>query len=270
VTALPISIAALLCVTTLTAPALAQTETVPLKSEVRPAEVPAWFAAITYRGDRFDDGRPGWSEGQLSLSRQGGFGSIGVRGYGARRFGLTDYQVEVEAYPRLSAGTYLYLAGAIAPDAILFPHRRGALDLYQSLGRGWEATAGVRHMEFASGVQVFTAALAKYSGNWLLTARGWVNPERDSDALTLNLSARRYAGDGESFWGLGYARGTYRDDVRDIAEITRLLSHTGTVEGTRRMGRMYWSGSASVSREESGLGGAFFRGTLRLTSRIRF
>lgn len=231
---------------------------------------PAWFAALTYRHDRFDDGRAGWSEGQVSLSRRSGIGTIGLRAYGAKRFGLSDYQLEIEAYPRLGPGTYLYLAGAYAPDALLYPERRGAVDVYQSLGRGWEATAGVRRMEFTSTVQIYTGALSKYTGNWLLTARGWMNPDRDSDSLTLNFGARRYAADGESYWGVVYARGTYRDDVRQAAEITRLFSNAGTLELQRRIGRTYWGGSASLSREERGPGDAFFQATFTVTGRVRF
>jgi YaiO family outer membrane protein len=232
--------------------------------------LPAWFAALTYRADRFDDGRAGWSEGQASLSRQAGFGTIGVRAYGAARFGVKDYQIELEAYPRLAAGTYMYLAGAYAPDARLYPRRRGAVDLYQSLGRGWEATAGVRRMEFTSTVQIYTGAVSKYTGNWLLTARAWVNPDRDRDSVTLNFGARHYAGDGESYWGVSYARGTYRDDVRQVDEITRLFSNAATLELQRRIGRTYWGGSASLSREERGPGDAFLQATFSLTGRVRF
>lgn len=231
---------------------------------------PAWFLGVNYRYDRFDDGREGWSEGHVTLSRQTGVGTIGLRAYGARRFGFSDYQIELEAYPRLTAGTYLYLAGAYAPDAVLYPERRGAVDLYQNLGRGWEATAGVRRLEFASTVQIYTGALSKYTGNWLLTARAWVNPDRDSNSVTLNVGARYYAGDGESYWGVRYARGTYRDDARQVAEITRLLSHAGTFEVQRRVGRTYWGGAATLSREERGPGDAFLQATFNLTGRVRF
>jgi YaiO family outer membrane protein len=231
---------------------------------------PAWFAGGSYRYDRFDDGRAGWSEAQVSLSRQSGIGTVGLRGYGAKRFGFTDYQIELEAYPRLRNGTYFYLAGAYAPDAVLYPERRGAADIYQSLGGGWEASVGVRRMEFASTVQIYTGALYKYRGNWLLSTRAWVNPDRDSDSLTLNFGARRYASDGESYWGLGYSRGTYRDDVRQVAEIVRLFSHAGSMELSRRIGRTYWGGSVSLSREERGPGDAFFQATFGLNARVRF
>jgi YaiO family outer membrane protein len=230
----------------------------------------ATFASVSYRTDRFDDGRDGWSEGNVSLSRQTGWGSFGAKVYGARRFGLTDYQLELEAYPRITAGTYLYVAGAYSPDATLYPERRGAFDLYQSLGSGWEATAGIRHLEFSDTVQIYTGALSKYSGNWLFTARGWMNPDRDSDSLTLNFGARRYSGDGESYWGVVYARGTYRDDVRQADEITRLFSNAGTFELQRRVGRTYLGGTASLSREERGPGDAFLQATVTLTGRVRF
>ncbi len=231
---------------------------------------PATFLGGSYRADRFDNDQKGWSEGNVSLSRQTGLGTLGLRAYGARRFGLSDYQVELEAYPRITAGTYLYVAGAYAPDATLYPERRLAFDVNQSLGRGWEATLGVRRLEFGSTVHIYTGALAKYSGNWLLTARGWLNPDRDSDALTLTFGARRYAGDGESYWGVGYARGTYRDDVRQLDEITRLFSNAGTFEFQRRVRRMYLGGMASLSREEQGPGDAFLRMTFSLNARVRF
>jgi len=50
---------------------------------------------------------------------------------------------QIRGLTEFRPGTYAYLAGAYSPDAVLFPVYRYAVDLYQSLGGGFEAHAAL-------------------------------------------------------------------------------------------------------------------------------
>ena len=182
---------------------------------------------------------------------------------------MTDDQIEVEAYPRFWKGTYFYLAAAVAPHPVIYPRKRFAADIYQTLGAGWEASVGERTLHFSDSVQVHTAALAKYAGNWMHAARAWVTPHAGSNTVTIDLSTRRYRAAGESYWGLRYARGNYRDDLRE-ADFERLHSNTATFEFNQRLGRTYVVGFATVSREDQTGNLAFWQTSAGLTFRVRF
>ena len=88
-------------------------------------------------------------------------------------------------YPRLRPGTYVHVAGAYAPDALLYPRYRYAADFYQSLGAGFEGSAGFRRLGFGRGVSIYTASLSKYYGNWLLTGRVLVTPNSAGPSRSL-------------------------------------------------------------------------------------
>ena len=120
-----------------------------------------WRFSVGASQDEFSDHRVAWRETQVSLGRATPIGSVSVRATRAQRFGYQDNQFEVEAYPRIRPGTYAYVAGAYSPDAILFPVYRYAADLYQSLGAGFEGSAGFRKLGFGTGVNIYVASLSK-------------------------------------------------------------------------------------------------------------
>ena len=147
-----------------------------------------WRADVAYAYDSFSDGRAAWRETRYSITRQTRIGSVIGRFYHAKRFGLSDRQVEVEMYPRFREGTYAYVSGAFAPNPVLFPGYRVGVDLYQSLGAGFEVSAGFRRLQFDDTVNIYVGSLTKYKGNWMLTGRVFATPR----ALGTSISAPRH------------------------------------------------------------------------------
>ena len=85
-----------------------------------------------YSHDAFNDGTNSWHEFDVSIGRETPSGTVLVRGTNAARFGYTDQLIEMEAYPRLRAGTYAFVNLGAATRRDLFPEHRAAFDLYQS------------------------------------------------------------------------------------------------------------------------------------------
>jgi YaiO family outer membrane protein len=208
-----------------------------------------WQARADTSYDAFSD-RVAWRESQLSLGRATPIGSILVRGSRADRFGLTDNQVEVEMYPRLRPGTYAYVAGAYAPEARLYPRYRYAADLYQSLGAGFEGSAGFRRLGFGSGVNIYTGSLSKYYGNWLFTGRAFVTPNAAGGSRSLHGSARRYFGGGGTYVGFRYGRGAWREEPRTLNDFEVLDSDTAAADASIVLGgRLVVNLTGGYSRE---------------------
>lgn len=199
---------------------------VELWSRRRGASRRGWTANVSYSHDRFSDDRGSWHEQSVSLSRSTPIGSIVVRGTRAARFSLTDEQVDVELYPAFRPGTYAYVGLGVASDAALYPHRRGAFELYQSLGRGVEVSAGYRGLEFEELTHIYVATLTKYVGPWMATGKVYHAPgRRTPDSTSYHGVVRRYFGaDGTSFAGLGVGHGLSREEVRSLGDFATIAA----------------------------------------------
>lgn len=191
-----------------------------------------WEVLLASHYDRFDDGRASWMETALTLRRSTGWGPILFRGSRAERFGLRDNQFEIEMYPQIRRGTYAYLSGGAGLDERLYPKYRFAMDIHQSIGAGFEASAGMRRLGFHTRADIAQLTINKYVGNWLLTARTFYVPaRRGPSAVSYHGSARRYFGaDGISYIGVRYGRGSAREEVRNLNDFEVLMSDTIAAE----------------------------------------
>jgi YaiO family outer membrane protein len=212
-----------------------------------------WWANTSYTFDSFNDDREAWHEIALSLTRLTPVGSLIVRGSHAARFGLEDQLIEVEFYPRFRPGTYAFVGAGVAPDPTLYPEKRFAFDLYQSVGRGVEVSGGARYLDFGVLTRIYVATLSKYLGNWMLTGKLYRVPaERDLDSNSYHGGFRRYfGGDGTSYVGVTYSHGFSREEIRNIADLATLDSDTvrGEVDRLFRA-RLRIFASGSTSRQE--------------------
>ncbi|MDQ3069031.1 MAG: YaiO family outer membrane beta-barrel protein [Acidobacteriota bacterium] len=205
-------------------------------------------AAGSYDG--FSD-RDGWREAQMSLGRVTPAGSILLRGVRAERFGLADHQIELEMYPRIRPGTYAYVAGAYSPAADLFPRRRYVVDLHQSLGAGFEASAGVRRLSFGDGVTIYAGSLSKYYGHWLFSGRMFLTPGDTGTSRTAHASVRRYFGDRGTYAGVRYGRGAWREEILNVNDLEALASDVGAAEAVFLIGRrLELNATGSYGRED--------------------
>lgn len=212
-----------------------------------------WQVSVSESYDWFNDNRTAWNETQAALKRETRAGSVIVRGSRAQRFGLSDNQFEVEMYPRFRPGSYAYVSAGFAPDQKLYPQYRYAVDIYQSLGGGFEGSVGVRRLGFATRTSIYVATMNKYVGNWLLTGRMFYIPDRAGSASrSYHGSFRRYFGaEGSSYVGARYSRGLAREEIRTLNDFEVLSSDTVALELQAYLGhRGVFSASGGTSRQE--------------------
>jgi YaiO family outer membrane protein len=142
----------------------------------------------------YSDGRSPLIQSSLSVRVPTPVGSIIGTENRADQFSLVSYQTDLEFYPHFRPGTYGYLEFGYSADGNLYPGYRGSADLFQSVGKGYEVSGGYRRLQFRSGVDIYTFALAKYHGKWLFTARGFLTPGNAGPSGTALLEARRFFG----------------------------------------------------------------------------
>jgi YaiO family outer membrane protein len=215
-----------------------------------------WWIRTDYTLDTFNDDRDPWHETTLWLTRRTPMGPVIVRGGYAQRFGDDDELVEIEFYPRLRPGTYAYLGAGFSAGHELYPHGRYSFDLYQSLGRGFEASGGARYMDFGTTTQIYVGTLSKYVGNWMLTAKVFHVPG-DLGSTTYQGGFRRYYGaDGTSYVGFNYSHGLSKEEVYAISDLAALDANTIRGELEHLAGnrvRLILNGGTSRQERANGL-----------------
>lgn len=128
---------------------------------------------------------------------------------------------------------------------------RCTVDLSQSLGGGFEGSAGFRRLGFGSGVTIYVGSLSKFYGNWLFTGRAFATPGTAGTTRSFHGSLRRYFGGGGTYAGLRYGRGAWREELRTRNDFEVLDSDVVAAEAAvilRR--RLELSVSGSYSRED--------------------
>jgi YaiO family outer membrane protein len=231
-----------------------------------------WSVTTGYSVDGFNDGGDPWHEFEVAVGRQTPRGSIFVRGTNAARFGYRDQLVEVDAYPRLRAGTYAYVSAGAATRQDLFPEYRAALDLYQSLGRGIEVSGGYRRLQFSSPVSIYVGTATKYVGQWAVTERVYFVPGDESNSWSFHTESRRYFGSaGTSYIGGAYSHGFNREEPRGLGDSIRLRSNT--VRGQANVDVSPWARftiTVSTSRQERALRTPLWQTTVSAGTGYRF
>jgi YaiO family outer membrane protein len=218
------------------------------------ASLRPWSLTMGYGGDRFSDDRTPWSEYVVSVSRQTPVGSVIARASHVERFGLSDRLFEVEMYPTFRPGTYAFVGIGFAKDDLLYPNYRVVTDVYQSVGRGFEVSAGFRRLAFTSTTDIYLGTLTKYTGSWMLTGKAMYVPdfEGPEDSVSFHAVVRRYVGgSGESWIGGGYSHGYSREELGDSAELQNLDADTVRANAEILVHpRWLLAASASTSRQE--------------------
>lgn len=191
---------------------------------------PTNSVSVIYDHSRFDDHRRDWNEAGLAWGHRWPRVSMIATARHAERFSTDDRQIEVEAYPSIRRGTYGYLSLALGEDHTLYPRWRVGGELYQALGRGYEASLGYRHLEFSTGTDIYVASLTRYVGNWMLTGRIFRVPATAGPSMSYHAQARRYAGNGRSYTGLRLSKGFRSEEVRSLNDVEGFDSQGVAVE----------------------------------------
>jgi YaiO family outer membrane protein len=220
------------------------------------AQLRPWHTTIGSSVDWFDDGRDPWLESWATIGRRTPVGTVMTRVSYAERFGLRDTQVELDIYPRFRPGTYGFINIGGSVDRALYPSARVGFDLYQSLGRGFEASGGWRRLHFSGNTDIYVGTLTKYRGQWLFSGRVNYIPGGNQDSSSYYGTVRRYFGaDGTSYWGATYGHGFSREEIRNASDLFLADSDTLRGELDARLGRrVRASATGSTSRQERTFG----------------
>jgi YaiO family outer membrane protein len=194
----------------------------------------AWKAAVNVNTILFSDHRSPWEEQYLSVSRGLNAGSLILRVSRAYQYGYKSTLGEVDWYPSLRPGTYMYLNAGYSPEGILYPTFRAGAELFQSLGHGYEASAGLRRLQFTSTrINVYTASAGRYHKDWYGSIRTFVTPGDPKPSVSFQVQLRRYFGDGERYLSFRYGRGAAPFEIRNLNQV-------GVLDSTSYTGEVYW------------------------------
>lgn len=181
---------------------------------------------LNYTIDYFDKAfnRDPWQITALSYGRKTKFGSVIARINMANRFGNTGFQYELDAWPKISENNYGYLNYGFSQSAV-FPKNRFGMEWYHNFPKSFEGSIGMRMLYFSSSnVDIYTATLGKYIGNYWLSLRSFITPGTDGTSVSGLLQMRRYFSDPENYIGLRLGYGVSPDDNRNLIDSDQTLT----------------------------------------------
>lgn len=170
-----------------------------------------------YRGHYFfEQSADPWHLYYAELGRKTRFiGPLTARVNYASRYNINSLQIEVDAYPTVRPGTYLYLNAGYSPDADLFPVTRFGFELFQALPASWEISAGFRLLNFENkDLLILTGSLSKYYRQYYFSFRPYFSFSSvgsDPSAASYFLTMRRFLGSPDSHLSLIVGRGFSAD-----------------------------------------------------------
>lgn len=140
----------------------------------------------------------------------------------------TEWQLEVEAYPKFTAKNYAYLAYAFSPG-VYFPHHRAAVEVWQVLPKGWAVSAGMNYYYFNRNIFIALASVEKYIGSYWLSLKGYLYFKDNGMTTSGYLNIRRYFND-VNYLQLTLGAGTAPDEPFDIqTDLMRLSAYSSRV-----------------------------------------
>lgn len=151
----------------------------------------------------------------------------------ASRFGAESLQLEGDLYPTWPGVGYAYLSAGWSAAAP-FPDLRLAAEIFASLPRAFEVSAGVTYLEFDDdGIPILVGSASKYFGRYWLSVRpSWLPQD---DAFALAGIGRRYMGHPDEHVTLRLVRGTTPETLETVADLDRLESLTVRLDAQLRV-----------------------------------
>lgn len=142
----------------------------------------------------------------LKYSRKTKYGSISPKLNVNRRFNEVGAQVEVDLYPKIRKGLYAYLNVGIS-NSFLFPDVRYGAELYQSLPKSFEVSAGFRTLKYSSTTNIYTGSVGWYTGNSYWSIRPYFTPSETGTSGSATLTYRKYRSDADNYLGISFGMG---------------------------------------------------------------
>lgn len=231
-----------------------------------------WEVSYDFTYDWFSSVFDSQKESTLSLRGPTPVGSAIGRVSRADRFGDHSYQLSGEIYPHIRPGTYAFLTVGGSPDSVLYPQYFVGGDLYQSVGHGFEASGGYRRLQFTDDVNIFTAALYKYYGNWLYSGRIYLTPDDLGVSKTGVFAARRFFGDEgvHDYLEFRFSYGASKALATTTLDLISLTSTRYTVDYDKRLGNWHAAVKLGAGSEDQQFGGKVNRYTVEGSIYYRF
>jgi len=194
-----------------------------------------------------------WQLAYAQYSRQTTFGSVIGRINYANRFNTKGFQYEVDAYPKISKSSYLYLNLGYS-DISIFPHFRSGGELNSKLPSAFETSLGFRYLNFiSSDVFIYTASLGKYIGNYWLSARTYITPDKIGASISGSITGRKYFANKDNYLGLRFSYGTSPDERKDLLTTVSVLhvkSESIKLELSKKINQVWIINLATVYENE--------------------
>ncbi|MBB1285310.1 YaiO family outer membrane beta-barrel protein [Flavisolibacter sp. BT320] len=174
-----------------------------LRSQLLDNEIAAGFS---YEGfsDYFSPAQFAFIQG----SRATPLGSVIGRINYTNRLGKQAIQPEIDIYPKLGRNIYAYLNAGFS-DGSLFSRQRYGAEIFASLPRSFEASAGLRHLSFGpeSKVTIYTGSVGYYTGNYWLSLRPYITPGDAATSVSASATIRRYFSNPEHYFSVRIGAG---------------------------------------------------------------
>ncbi len=154
------------------------------------------------------------------------FGPLILKFNFAKRFQIEASQIEVESYPVLRKGTYLY-AGLGFANSDLFPSFRLGLEVFQALPRNFEASLGFRYLEVPDKqIPIYVGSIGKYWQSYWISGKTYVSPSNSSLSKSWIFSVRKYLSNPLNFLEMYSGSGVSPDTDLGGEEIDFLSSRS--------------------------------------------
>lgn len=167
-----------------------------------------------------------WHIATLEYNRQTDRGVVTARVGYANRYDQNGFQVEIEAYPRISNIFYVYTNLGFSPDFPVFPKMRAGLSLYANLPRSFEVEAGARYLNFDNSTLIFTASLGKYYQKFWFNARSYLGPLDNQISHSYAFTTRYYIKGADNYFNFSIGQGVTPDDREAVLLNNAVRLHT--------------------------------------------
>jgi YaiO family outer membrane protein len=147
-------------------------------------------------------------------------------------------QFELDAYPKIARKTYLYLNIGVAEKNTIFPLFRATFDVYQKLGKQFEASLGLRYLHFSIvDVYIYTPSLTWYYKNWKFTYRPYFVTPNSQIFTSHTLQARKYFKKNDTYFSINAIYGSAPFLYAFYQDIARLNSQRIGFDFQFRLGK---------------------------------
>jgi len=141
------------------------------------------------------------------------------------------FQYELEAYQQLLPTNYLYLDYAWSQNSF-FPEHRGAIEFFQRLPKGFEASLGIRYLYWTSPRWIYTGSVSWLHNKNYLAFRPFFFNDNSQWINSYNLIYRYYFSEKEDFMYALAGYGNYSDEFMQLNPVpgNSFLAQIGTVK----------------------------------------